>query len=56
MLTVAEERTQALLRELTVVWLDFERRLSRVPIIRRLEEGNFTRDHYRTLLLNLRAR
>jgi 3-oxoacyl-[acyl-carrier-protein] synthase III len=48
------EQTEALLRDLTIVWLDFERRLSRVPIIRRLEEGNFTVEHYRTLLRNLR--
>jgi 3-oxoacyl-[acyl-carrier-protein] synthase-3 len=48
------QQTQELLRDLTLVWLDFERRLSRVPIIRRLEEGNFSIEHYRTLLANLR--
>jgi len=45
---------QSLLRDLTLVWLDFERRLSQVPIIRRLETGNFTVDDYKTLLRNLR--
>jgi 3-oxoacyl-[acyl-carrier-protein] synthase-3 len=53
-----EERTAAasesLLRQLTMVWLDFERRLSQVPIIRRLEAGNFSGDDYKTLLRNLR--
>jgi Iron-containing redox enzyme len=45
---------QSLLRDLTLVWLDFERRLSQVPIIRRLETENFTIDDYKTLLRNLR--
>ena len=46
--------TESLLRDLTLAWLDFERRLSQVPIIRRLETGNFTVDDYKTLLRNLR--
>lgn len=41
---------QALMRE----WFDFERRLNRVPIIQRLENGRFTLEDYRKLLLNLR--
>jgi 3-oxoacyl-[acyl-carrier-protein] synthase-3 len=45
---------QSLLRDLALVWLDFERRLSQVPIIRRLETENFTVDDYKTLLRNLR--
>jgi len=45
---------QQVLRQLLSVWLDFERRLAKVPIIRRLEQGTFTIDDYRTLLLNLR--
>lgn len=45
---------ESLLRDLTLAWLDFERRLSQVPIIRRLETGNFSVDDYRTLLCNLR--
>lgn len=46
---------QRALRELIVVWLEFERRLEKVPIIRRLERGTFTMDDYKTLLRNLRA-
>jgi 3-oxoacyl-[acyl-carrier-protein] synthase-3 len=52
--TVLSELGQATLRSLMRVWFEFERRLSRVPIIQRLEEGTFTRDDYQRLLLNLR--
>jgi 3-oxoacyl-[acyl-carrier-protein] synthase III len=45
---------QLLLRDLTIVWLEFERRLSRVPIIERLERGDLTIEHYQMLLRNLR--
>lgn len=45
---------QETLRHLLTVWLDFERRLSLIPIIRRLELRTFTPDDYKTLLLNLR--
>jgi 3-oxoacyl-[acyl-carrier-protein] synthase III len=46
---------QLALRELLVVWLEFERRLEKVPLIRRLEKGTFTLEDYKTLLVNLRA-
>jgi 3-oxoacyl-[acyl-carrier-protein] synthase III len=46
--------TAELLRELTLVWLEFERRLHSVPIIRRLEGGEFTLEDYQALLRNLR--
>ena len=36
------------------LWLEFERRLPKVPIICRLEQGTFTIDDYKMLLLNLR--
>lgn len=45
---------QEALRKLLDVWLEFERRLSKIPIIRRLEQRNFTIEDYKTLLLNLR--
>jgi Iron-containing redox enzyme len=45
---------QALLRDLTLAWFEFERRLSRIPIIERLERGEFTIEHYQMLLRNLR--
>ena len=48
------EAGQAALRGLLRAWFEFERRLSRVPIIQRLETGTFTREDYLQLLLNLR--
>lgn len=45
---------QQTLRELMRSWFDFERRLARVPIIRRLDTGQFSSADYRRLLLNLR--
>jgi 3-oxoacyl-[acyl-carrier-protein] synthase-3 len=36
------------------VWAEFQRRLDRVPVIRRIEDGTVTLDDYRQLLLNLR--
>lgn len=45
---------QTTLRELLAVWLQFERQLNRVPIIRRLEQGTFSEEDYMTLLRNLR--
>ena len=43
-----------LLRQLALVWLEFERKLRSVPIIRKLHRGEFTLDHYKALLRNLR--
>ncbi len=43
-----------LLRRLTLVWLEFERRLQGVPLIRRLQRGEFTVGDYQALLRNLR--
>jgi 3-oxoacyl-[acyl-carrier-protein] synthase-3 len=40
--------------ELSEVWADFERRLGRVPLVRRIEDGTATLDDYRRLLVNLR--
>jgi 3-oxoacyl-[acyl-carrier-protein] synthase-3 len=40
--------------ELAFVWLDFEERLSAVPLIQRVENGTMTVEDYRELLLNLR--
>jgi 3-oxoacyl-[acyl-carrier-protein] synthase-3 len=48
------EAGQKVLRDLMQVWLQFERQLNKVPIIRRLEQGTFTLADYKTLLLNLR--
>jgi 3-oxoacyl-[acyl-carrier-protein] synthase-3 len=46
---------QELMRELMLVWLEFERRLGKVPILQRLEESRFTTADYLVLLRNLRA-
>lgn len=46
--------TQYLAIELALVWQAFEQRISDVPVIKKLESGQFTLDDYRVLLLNLR--
>jgi 3-oxoacyl-[acyl-carrier-protein] synthase III len=43
-----------LLRQLTLVWLEFERKLRSVPIVRKLHQGEFTLEDYKALLRNLR--
>jgi 3-oxoacyl-[acyl-carrier-protein] synthase-3 len=42
------------LLELALVWTDFERMLARVPIVRRIEDGQATLEEYKRLLVNLR--
>ncbi len=51
---VLTELGQETLRRLMRVWFEFERRIIKVPLIRRLELGTFTREDYQTLLHNLR--
>ncbi|MEZ5424725.1 MAG: 3-oxoacyl-[acyl-carrier-protein] synthase III C-terminal domain-containing protein [Pyrinomonadaceae bacterium] len=41
-------------RRLTGVWIDFESRLNRVPVIERMNRGLLRIEDYRLLLLNLR--
>lgn len=43
-----------LLRRLALVWLEFERKLRSVPIVRKLHRGEFTLEDYQALLRNLR--
>ncbi len=43
------------MRELMLVWLAFERRLAKIPIVERIESGRVTRPDYLCLLRNLRA-
>ena len=43
-----------LLRQLALVWLEFERKLHSVPIIRKLHRGEFTLEDYKAFLRNLR--
>ncbi|MBX2858893.1 MAG: hypothetical protein KTR17_09540 [Cellvibrionaceae bacterium] len=52
--TMDNAEAQQCLQSLMRVWFDFERRLNRVPIIQRLENGEFTQQDYLSLLLNLR--
>ncbi|MEB3292397.1 MAG: StlD/DarB family beta-ketosynthase [Synechococcales bacterium] len=43
-----------LLRELAMVWLEFDRKLRSVPILRKLHRGDLTLEDYKALLRNLR--
>lgn len=45
---------QSLVRQLALVWFDFEGRLLRVPIVAKLYDGRFTTEDYKALLFNLR--
>ncbi|HYH94697.1 3-oxoacyl-[acyl-carrier-protein] synthase III C-terminal domain-containing protein [Hyalangium sp.] len=45
---------EKLVRELTHVWVDFEAKLQRVPVIEKLTRGVFTVEDYQQLLINLR--
>ena len=51
---VLSELGQETLRRLIRVWFEFERRLARVPIVKRLDLGKFDLQDYQSLLLNLR--
>jgi hypothetical protein len=51
---VLTEHGQLALRQLMRAWFELERRLAKVPILRRLDTGRFSLDDYRRLLLNLR--
>ncbi len=51
---VLTELGQETLRRLIRAWFDFERRLAKVPIVQRLDLGQFNLDDYQNLLLNLR--
>ncbi|MGO4376356.1 3-oxoacyl-[acyl-carrier-protein] synthase III C-terminal domain-containing protein, partial [Paenibacillus sp. MCAF20] len=39
-----------LVRQLVRVWIDFEQKLARVPVIRKLYEGKFTINDYKALM------
>ncbi|MGC4044618.1 MAG: 3-oxoacyl-[acyl-carrier-protein] synthase III C-terminal domain-containing protein [Armatimonas sp.] len=45
---------ETLVRQLALVWTEFENRLHSVPIITKLEQGRMTLSEYRELLFNLR--
>lgn len=47
--------TQAqLVRQLVRVWIDFEQKLARVPVIHKLYQGKFTMNDYKSLMGNIR--
>lgn len=45
---------EELVRNLAMVWFEFEDRLQRVPIVKKLYDGRFTVTDYQALLFNLR--
>jgi 3-oxoacyl-[acyl-carrier-protein] synthase-3 len=45
---------EELVRELAMVWFEFEDRLQRVPIVKKLYDGRFTISDYQAFLFNLR--
>lgn len=51
---VLTEHGQHALRLLMRSWFEFERRLGKVPILRRLDTGKFSLEDYQRLLLTLR--
>ena len=46
--------TSFLANQLAMVWLDFNRRLAEIPIVKKIENGTLTREDYMILLLNMR--
>ncbi len=51
---ILETDSAYLLRQLALVWLEFERKLRSLPLLRRLHRGEFTLEDYKALLRNLR--
>ncbi|OEF24236.1 iron-containing redox enzyme family protein [Vibrio rumoiensis] len=51
---VISDQGQQCLQKLMTIWFDFERQLGRIPIISRLEKGQFDEEDYRSLLINMR--
>lgn len=51
---VVSKLGQKCLQELLSVWLNFDQSISKVPIVKRLENGKLSLEDYQRLLLNLR--
>jgi 3-oxoacyl-[acyl-carrier-protein] synthase III len=49
-----ESPSAYLMRQLATVWLEFEREIRSVPIVRKLHRGDFTLNDYKAMLCNLR--
>jgi 3-oxoacyl-[acyl-carrier-protein] synthase-3 len=43
-----------LVRQLTQIWIDFETKLLKVPVVRKIHDGQLTMEDYRLLLIDLR--
>jgi 3-oxoacyl-[acyl-carrier-protein] synthase-3 len=50
----ANDVQASLVRQLVRVWIDFERKLGRVPVIHKLYQGAFTMNDYKSLMENIR--
>ena len=48
------EVAQWLVRSLSQIWIDFESRLLKVPIVKKIHEGTLSLDDYKLLLIDLR--
>lgn len=46
--------TRFLARELALIWQQFNQRLSKIPVVQKIEQGTLTLDDYKTLLINMR--
>lgn len=51
---VLSELGQDCLQRLLAIWFDFDLRLSKVPVVKRIEQERLSLDDYRHLLLNMR--
>ena len=46
--------SEMVMRNLLIVWTDFESRLNTVPLLKKLSNGRFTLEDYKLLLINHR--
>lgn len=51
---ILSEQGKSCLQSLLTIWFDFERGLTKIPVIQRLEQGRLSIEDYRHLLLNIR--
>ncbi len=51
--SIDNETQQWLVRSLTQIWIDFENKLNKVPIIDKINRGNLSLEEYRNFLVNL---
>jgi 3-oxoacyl-[acyl-carrier-protein] synthase-3 len=48
------ETSEWLVRQLTQVWVDFETQLYKVPVVKKIHDGQLSREDYKLLLTDLR--